>query len=318
MIQSVLSKTFQTRKGKLGKVLNIHQHYAGLIEISTDYALALHADGVGTKVLVAEACHKYDTIGIDCVAMNVNDVICLGAEPLALVNYLALEKARPKLVKEVMLGLQRGAREAGVAIVSGETAIMSDVVRGFDLAATVLGLVKKNKIITGSNIDKGDLIFGIQSNGIHSNGLTLARKLLLHKKPNRKIAMELLQPTRIYVKEVMRLLRSRVEIHGLAHITGGGYSKLKRLGSRAKVGFVLDHMPKPQRIFGELQAKGSLSDLEMYRTFNMGIGFLIICPESGIRQLKTLVPELTQVGYVDSSRKAIVSIAGVETELEKW
>jgi phosphoribosylformylglycinamidine cyclo-ligase len=318
MIQSVLSKTFQARKGKTGRVLNIHQHYAGLIEISTDYALALHADGVGTKVVVAEAYHKYDTIGIDCVAMNVNDVICLGAEPLALVNYLALEKVRPKLVKEVMLGLQRGAREAGVAIVSGETAIMSDVVRGFDLAATVLGLVRKNKIITGNKIRKGDLIFGIRSNGIHSNGLTLARKLLLPKKPNRKIAMELLRPTRIYVKEVMRLLRSRVEVHGLAHITGGGYSKLKRLGSRAKVGFVLDHMPKPQPIFGELRAMGNLSDLEMYRTFNMGIGFLIICPESGTKQLMALVPELTQVGYVDSSRKAIISIAGAETEIEKW
>jgi phosphoribosylformylglycinamidine cyclo-ligase len=278
----------------------------------------LHADGVGTKVLVAEACRKYDTIGIDCVAMNVNDVICLGAEPLALVNYLALEKARPKLVKDIMLGLQKGAREAGAAIVSGETAIMSDVIRGFDLAATVLGLVRKDKIITGSSMRRGDLVFGIRSSGIHSNGLTLARKLLLSKRLNRRIAMELLQPTRIYVKEVMRLLKSGVEIHGLAHITGGGYSKLKRLGVRAKVGFVLDHMPKPQRIFEEIRVKGKLSALEMYRTFNMGIGFLIVCPKGSAKQLKALVPELIQVGYVDSSRKVVVSIAGVENELEKW
>ena len=137
----------------------------------------MHADGVGTKVLVAEACHKYDTIGIDCVAMNVNDVICVGAEPLALVNYLALEKMRPQLVKEVMVGLQKGAQEAGVAIVSGETAVMSDVIHGFDLAATVLGLVRKDRIITGARIREGDMIFGMRSSGIHSNGLTLAREV---------------------------------------------------------------------------------------------------------------------------------------------
>jgi phosphoribosylformylglycinamidine cyclo-ligase len=317
-IESILSNTFQTRKGKPGGVLGIRQHYAGLIEISKDYALALHADGVGTKVLVAEACRKYDTIGIDCVAMNVNDVICVGAEPLALVNYLALEKARPKLVRDIMLGLKKGAREASVAIVSGETAIMSDVIRGFDLAATVLGLVRKDKIITGSDISRGDLIFGLRSSGIHSNGLTLARKLLLPKKTNSRIAVELLQPTRIYVNQVMRLLRSRAQIHGLAHITGGGYSKLKRLGRRAKVGFVLDHMPKPQWVFDEIRTKGDLSEFEMYRTFNMGIGFLIVCPETSTKQLKALIPELMQVGYVDSSRSVVISIAGVETELDKW
>jgi phosphoribosylformylglycinamidine cyclo-ligase len=250
--------------------------------------------------------------------MNVNDVICVGAEPLALVNYLALEKARPKLVRDIMLGLEKGARESGAAIVSGETAIMSDVIRGFDLAATVLGLVRKDKIITGSEISKGDHVFGIRSSGIHSNGLTLARKLLLPNKTNPRIALELLQPTRIYVKQVMRLLKSRVEIHGLAHITGGGYSKLKRLGTRARVGFVLDQLPEPQWIFEEIRAKGRLSDLEMYRTFNMGIGFLIVCPKRSAKQLKALVPELMHVGYVDSSRKAVISIAGAETEVEKW
>jgi phosphoribosylformylglycinamidine cyclo-ligase len=247
----------------------------------------------------------------------VNDVICVGAEPLALVNYLALEKARPKLVRDVMLGLKKGAQEASVAIVSGETAIMSDVIRGFDLAATVLGLVRKNEIITGSDISRGDLVFGMRSSGIHSNGLTLARKLLLPK-ANRRIALELLQPTRIYVSQVLRLLRSRVRIHGLAHITGGGYSKLRRLGIRAKVGFVLDHMPKPQWIFDEIRTKGDLSDLEMYRTFNMGIGFLIVCPKTSTKQLKAIVPEVMEVGYVDSSCSAVISSAGVETELEKW
>jgi phosphoribosylformylglycinamidine cyclo-ligase len=250
--------------------------------------------------------------------MNVNDIICVGAEPLALVNYLALEKMRPKLVKEVMVGLQKGAREAGVAIVSGETAMMSDVIRGFDLAATVAGLVKKDRIITGSRISQGDLVFGIPSSGIHSNGLTLARKLLLTPKANIRVARQLLTPTRIYVKQVTRLLRSRAEIHGLAHITGGGYSKLKRLGAKRKVGFVLDQMPKPQRIFEEIQTKGRLSNREMYRTFNMGIGFIVVCSKESARQVKNLIPEAEQVGYVDFSRRVIASVQGEEIELETW
>lgn len=278
----------------------------------------MHSDGVGTKVLVAEASHKYDTIGIDCVAMNVNDVICLGAEPLALVNYLALERTRPQLVREIMLGLRRGAKEAGVAIVAGETAIMPEVVHGFDLAATVIGLVRKDKIITGSSIRQGDLIFGLRSSGIHSNGLTLARKLLLPPRAQHRILTELLRPTRIYVKQIMRILKKRIAIHGLAHITGGGYSKLSRLGTQARVGFVLNQMPKPQRIFDEIRVKGDLSVREMYRTFNMGIGFLIICSKHDSKLLKVVAPEVEQVGYVDSSCRVIVSIDGEETQLEKW
>jgi phosphoribosylformylglycinamidine cyclo-ligase len=250
--------------------------------------------------------------------MNVNDVICVGAEPLALVNYLALERPRPRLIREVMVGLQKGAREAGVAVVSGETAIMSDVIRGFDLAATIIGLVKKDEIMTGSRIRQGDLIFGIPSSGIHSNGLTLARKLLLAPKANRRIAIELLRPTRIYVKQIMRLLRSGAEIHGLAHITGGGYSKLRRIGVQANVGFVLDHMPKPQRIFRLIQTKGRLSDREMYRTFNMGIGFLVVCPKKSSSRIKASIPDAEQIGYVNSSRRVTVSIGGRATEVEKW
>ncbi len=317
-IEKILSKTFQTRKGKVGHVLDVRQHYAGLIDIGNEYALAAHADGVGTKVLVAEACRRYDTIGIDCVAMNVNDIICLGAEPIALVNYLALERARPRLVEEVMLGLQRGAREAGVAIVSGETAIMPDVVRGFDLAATVIGIVKKKKIITGENIQVGDVVLGLRSSGIHSNGLTLARKLLLTPKIEPKTAKELLRPTRIYAKPILRLLKLNLEIHGLAHITGGGYTKLRRIGLKAKAGFLLDRLPRPQWIFRKIQTKGAISDREMYRTFNMGTGFLIICPERVAKRVKQLIPETLQVGCVTDSRAVVVSTGRHEFEVENW
>lgn len=316
-IDLVLSKTFQTRKGKVGQVLNIRQHYAGLVDLGNQYALAAHTDGVGTKVLVAESCRKYNTIGIDCVAMNVNDIICVGAEPLALVNYLALEKLRHKLVHDIMLGLQRGAQEANIAIVGGETAIMPDVIKGFDLAATVIGLVNKKKIITGEKIEAGDSILGLRSNGIHSNGLTLARRLL---KPSRdlKIAGQLLRPTRIYTTQIRKLLNSNLEIHGLAHITGGAYSKLKRIGHTTKSGFLLDNLPKAQPIFMKIQAAGKISDREMYRTFNMGIGFLIICPRGTARRIKQIVPEILQVGTVTNSSGVTISRAGRTFEVEKW
>lgn len=273
---------------------------------------------MGTKVLVAEALRKYDTVGIDCVAMNVNDVICLGAEPLALVNYLALERPRPEVVRKVMMGLRRGALEAGVAIVSGETAIMPDVVKGFDLAATVIGLVRKNRIITGEETKLGDVILGLRSSGIHSNGLTLARRLLLGSRSNPKVARELLRPTRIYVKQISRLLNANLEIHGLAHITGGAYSKLKRIGRRAKVGFCLDHLPAPQPIFTKIQQKGRLSDREMYRTFNMGIGFLVICPKNLEKRVQSLLPEARRVGYVNRTQSASVILNGREVEVESY
>ncbi len=278
----------------------------------------MHADGVGTKTLVAEACHKYDTVGIDCVAMNVNDIICLGAEPIALVNYLALERAKPELVKEIMRGLSRGAREAGVAIVAGETAIMPDLIRGFDLAATGVGIVRKDRIITGETTRPGDVILGLRSSGIHSNGLTLARKLLLRRGKNSNIARELLRPTRIYVKPILRLLSSGLEIHALAHITGGAYSKLKRIGQRANVGFRLNTFPNPTLIFKRIQARGNVSDREMFRTFNMGIGFLVICPRSSVARARALLPELRPLGYVTRSRIVTVQIRGRDVEVENY
>lgn len=280
--------------------------------------MALHADGVGTKVLVAEALRKYDTIGIDCVAMNVNDVICVGAKPLALVDYLALEKPRPTLVAAIMKGLRKGAQQAGVAIVGGETAIVPDLVHGFDLSGAVVGVVKRNSIITGGQTEPGDVILGLRSNGIHSNGLTLARKVLLGRKAHQVFARELLRPTRIYVKQISELLQSRLEVHGLAHITGGAYSKLKRIGKRAKTGFQLDNLPNPPWIFKEIQTMGRVPEREMYRTFNMGIGFVIICPEKVEKRVKRLLPEAGRIGYVTSSRDVVVSDGDREVRVEEW
>ena len=316
-IAQIISKTFSTRKGRFGKVLDIRQHYAGLIDISGGKALALHSDGVGTKVLVALMLEKYEGIGIDCVAMNVNDLICLGAEPVALVDYLALEKPNRELVEAVTRGLYKGALEAGVAIVSGETAIMPDVIKGFDLSATGIGVVKKDRIIEGTKVKVGDSIIGLPSTGIHSNGLTLARKVLL-RRFDRRIVNMLLTPTRIYVKPIMKLLKSGIDVHGMAHITGGAYSKLRRIGERARVGFHLNKLFQPQEIFELIQRSGKITDREMYRTFNMGTGFLVMVREEDEKEtLKTLQRSRT-VGKVIQERKVIVQTTTERIDVERW
>jgi phosphoribosylformylglycinamidine cyclo-ligase len=290
-IMKQLHDTLKLRKGKFGRALMGIGHYASIIDIG-DKALTIHADGVGTKVLIAQMMDKYDTIGIDCIAMNVNDIICLGSEPIALIDYLALEKPNREIVKGIMRGLAKGAEEAQISIVGGETAIMPDVIKGidgkgFDLVGLAVGVVDKDKVIDGKNLEHGDVVIGIDSSGIHSNGLSLARKVLLQRykidqfipELGKSIGEELLTPTRIYVKPVLKLLK-KCEVHGLAHITGGAFSKLKRLLMKPKIGFLLDNMPEPLPIFQLIQKEGNISKREMYRTFNMGIGFCVFSPMS--------------------------------------
>jgi len=317
-IDRILTATYRTRRGRVGEVLGVRQHYAGLIDIGREFALAIHTDNVGTKPFVAEALRKYDTVGIDCVAMNVNDVVCLGAEPIALSNYLALDRPRPRLVADVMKGIRKGAIEAGVAVVAGETAILPGLINGFDLSAAVVGIVRKDRIITGEKTRVGDVVLGLPSSGIHSNGLTFARRLLLSRRINTKIARELLRPTRIYVKPILKLLSAGIEIHGLAHVTGGAYSKLKRIGQRANVGFRLGHFPNPPWIFRRIQAKGRVSDREMFRTFNMGVGFLIICPRSAAARAKAILPDARPIGHVTDSRTVTVEADGRDLEIKSY
>ncbi len=270
-ICSWVKKTFKYREGKVGQVLTDIGHFANLIDMG-DYALTLCADGVGSKVLVAQELNKFDTIGIDVVAMNVNDAICVGATPIAMVDYLAMQNTDPELAREISIGMCEGAKQADIAIIGGETATLPDTIvglnnRGFDLAATVLGVAKKEKIVTGERVIPGDVVLGFKSSGIHSNGLTLARKVL-----PKDMWSALLQPTRIYVHEVLNLLEN-YEIHGLVNITGGGITNLSRV---TKYGFIVDKPPEPQMIFKKIQELGKISDKEMYRTFNMGIGFCVI------------------------------------------
>jgi phosphoribosylformylglycinamidine cyclo-ligase len=284
-IKQLLSSILTKRKGTLGKPMG--GHYAGLIEFG-DYALVLCTDGVGTKVRVAEAVKKYDTIGIDCIAMNVNDALCVGAEPLAFVDYLAMEDPNPKITKEIGKGLEKGAQQSNISIVGGETADLPELINGFDLAGTCLAYVKKNRIILGDKIQPGDAIIGLSSSGIHSNGYTLARRVVEEAElsytdefpdklyPGKTIGEVMLTPTRIYVKEIIELFK-KIDVHGLAHITGSGLWNIPRLNQ--KVNYEISDPLPPQPIFSFLQDYGNIDDYEMYQIFNMGMGFTVIVAE---------------------------------------
>jgi phosphoribosylformylglycinamidine cyclo-ligase len=284
-VAAVLGTTFDLRGAGFGRPLMKIGHYAGLIDIGHGEALALHTDGVGTKVLVAIKLKRYDTVGIDCVAMTANDLICVGAEPAALLDYIALEKEDDHLVLELTKGLVEGAKQASAPIVGGETAIMENV-KGFDLVSMGVGVVRKDRILDGSSIVDGDRVIGIASSGLHSNGYTLARKVLLAKRSPGEWVPELgtsigdamLTPTLVYVGPALEVLKER-EVHGLAHITGGAFTKLTRLVGRRKLEFALIDRAAPP-IFGLIRKEGGLSKKEMYRTFNMGVGLCVCAPES--------------------------------------
>jgi len=268
--------------------------FASVVEITDTLGLALCTDGVGSKVLVAEMLHRYDTIGIDCVAMNVNDVICVGAEPISFLDYIAIERATPEMLAQIAEGLYAGAELARVGIVGGEISQIPDIVKGhgpgagLDLVGMCAGIVPLDRIILGERVAPGDVIVGVRSSGVHSNGLTLARKALFEAgglRPDqempelgRTVGEELLRPTDIYVRPVMDLLNTqRLPIRALVHVTGDGFLNLARI--KATVGFDLDNLPEPQRIFGLIQDLGNVSTPEMYRVFNMGIGFCVIVPD---------------------------------------
>jgi len=239
-------------------------HYSSVLEIG-NVKLAFHVDGVGTKTELALVTGIIEPIGIDCVAMNVNDLLCVGAEPIAILDYLALEKPMDDVVERVIKGLVLGAKEANVEIIGGETAIMPGVIKGFDIACTGIGIVKQLKV--GKDVVPGDIVLGLESNGVHANGFSLIRKLIVEKKLDLDSWKdELLKPTKIYVK-VLEVLD---KIKALAHITGGSFSKIKRI-TKFKVSITL---PEPPEIFKVIENAG-VPHAEMHRVFNMGIGMVL-------------------------------------------
>ena len=287
----LINRTFAFRPGVGRPVLPIG-YFANVLDLGRGQGLAISTDGVGTKLLIAELLGRYDTIGIDCIAMNVNDLLCVGAEPIALVDYVAVQIAKPEFLKELAKGLYAGAEEARIAIPGGEIAQVREIIRGlneddgFDLIGTAVGVVPTDRIVVGQNVEPGDVVIGLASSGIHSNGLTLARDVLFRQAGydvqakvdylSRTVGEELLVPTRIYVRPALAMLE-KLDVKALMNVTSDGLLNLLRI--QADVGFVVDFLPDPPPIFELIQKLGQLPDEQMYFVFNMGIGFCVVVPE---------------------------------------
>jgi phosphoribosylformylglycinamidine cyclo-ligase len=278
-------------------------HYANVVRLDDRTGIALSTDGVGTKLVLAEQLGRWDTVGIDCVAMNVNDVVCVGAEPLAMVDYLAVDRADAEVAGAIGVGLARGAELAGIEIVGGELAQLGELINGLDLAGACFGTVRLDSLVTGATIEPGDAVIGLPSSGLHSNGYTLARSVLDEiglddDRLGRPLGDILLEPTAIYVKPIVELLRSEVDVRGLAHITSGGLGNLLRL--EADVAYeIADPLPVPP-IFELIQELGGVSDEEMHEVFNMGCGFCVVVAvideQAALKRLQGHYPGAKRVG----------------------
>ena len=283
------------RKGD-GEAIKLDNGFAGLVKLG-DGALAMCTDGVGSKLLLAEEMDSIHTVGIDCVAMNTNDLICVGAEPLSFVDYVALEKPDEELMAKIGMGLAEGCKQSNCTLSGGETAILPELVHGFDIAGTSVGYVKQNKIIDGTKIAEGNTLIGLESSGPHSNGYTLIRKLF---DGDKELGKKLVEPTRIYVKEVMELI-NQVNVNGIAHITGGGLDNISRINDNFQ--YVIDNpLPVPS-VFDWLQEKGNIETKEMYRTFNMGMGMIIIIDRADAEKSVSILGKHAQViGSVENGK----------------
>ncbi len=307
----ILHSTY--RFSRYGPVM--HLPYSNIFQLTEENWLDLTIEGVGTKVLIAQLAGRYDTIGVDAVAMAVNDVIRSGAKPLAISDNIHAQASNPDLVKPWLGGITDGAIQSECPVVSGEIGDVAEIINGlsegagFDMVVASIGQVSTDKIITGYGIKPGDAIIGLPSSGLHSNGITLARKILLKRwggkyslgdKPEnlgREIVAEVLEPTRIYVKPFLRLAE-QVKVKGAVHITGDAYLKFNNLARfSAGIGFEFDNF-KPQPVFKLIQDAAKdycldITDEEMFRTFNMGWGFGIIVAKQDV---DTALSALEQAG----------------------
>ena len=303
--------------GRPSRSLLSSGHYASVLRVADDLAIALSTDGVGSKLVVAEQTGRLDTVGIDCIAMNVNDLVCVGAEPLAMLDYLAVERPDPAALAQIAEGLKAGAEDAGIEIPGGELAVLPELIRGhpsphgFDLCGAAFGVVAPHAIVTGEAIAPGDALVGLPSSGLHSNGYTLARRALLHdgglalddapaQLGGATVADALLEPTVVYVRAVLELLRSGLDVRGLAHITGGGLSNLLRLNDR--VGFAIERPLPVPAVFELIARLGDVPDAEMWDVFNMGCGFVAVVPAAHADEAVALLagrhPGSSRIGTV--------------------
>ncbi len=295
-------------------------HYAAVLEIAPGLGLALCTDGVGSKLILATSLGRLDTVGIDCVAMNVNDLVCVGAEPLAMLDYIAVEQVDAAALEQIALGLKQGAELAGVEIPGGELAVLPDLIQGhpsphgFELSGSAIGTVSLERVVTGERCAPGDALIGLPSSGLHSNGYTLARRLAeghLDDRPpalaGAKLGEALLEPTVIYVKAALALLRSSAPVHGLAHITGDGVLNLKRLN--AAVGFEIDAPLAVPGVCAWLCEAGAIGAAAAYQVFNMGCGFVAVVPADAAQQAAELLaayhPGARVIGRVSEAAGAV-------------
>ncbi len=289
------------------KTLNPLGGFTSLIDLG-NFAVSFNNDGVGTKAIIAEETGRYENLGVDCVAMNVNDAITAGAEPIAMLDYLALKDTDTEIAKQLGTGFNVAAQIANISIVGGETAIVPDMVNHIDISATVMGIIQKDQIITGEHISDGDSIFAMKSSGIHSNGYTTVRDIIKNSGlkydetfpgDNKTVADVLLEPTRIYVHEIMDLL-SIIKVKGMANITGGGIKNITRMKDMK---YIIDNPFEPQNVFKELMTLGNLSYSEMFEIFNMGMGYIVVIDPEDKRDFLNITKnrvDVREIGHVEN------------------
>lgn len=296
--------------------------FGGLFRLPEGYEeplLVAAADGVGTKVLLAAAAGSHASVGVDLVAMSVNDLIVQGAEPLFFLDYLAMGRLDEGIVEELIGGIAEGCREAGCALLGGETAEMPGLYEPghYDLAGTAVGIVEAGRLITGESIEEGDVILGLPSTGLHSNGFSLVRKVLLggdisqalesKKELGYPLGEELLKPTAIYVRPVLSLIKATA-VRGLVHVTGGGFiENIPRTVPDKLKAVIQEASWERPSVFGLISERAGLDKAEMYKTFNMGLGMLAVVEEGSVREAQEALSKegvaATVVGRVEARRQ---------------
>jgi phosphoribosylformylglycinamidine cyclo-ligase len=282
-VEALVASLSRIDTGKPTRTVPLPGHYASVLRIADGQGIAFGADGVGTKMVLAERLGRFETVGIDCIAMCVNDLVCVGAEPIALVDTILCRDADPGVIGQIGIGLREGAEQAGIEIPGGEIAQVGDVVSGWELSASAIGLVALDRIVTGEAIVPGDVLIGLPSSGLHSNGYTLARKALADvplddDRLGRPLGDVLLEPTVIYVRAMLELLGSGLGVHGLAHITGDGVNNLLRLSR--EVGYEITDPLEVPPVFDLIAELGEVDEAEMHEVFNMGCGMIVAVAEN--------------------------------------
>lgn len=303
--------SFTRTKGVLGDVGGFGGFFRPDLRTFKDPVLVSSADGVGTKLKIAFLADKHDTVGIDLVAMSVNDILCSGAEGMFFLDYVAAGKVRPQVIKDIVSGVAAGCRDAGYALIGGETAEMPGIYgKGeYDLAGFGVGIVERSEIIDGRRIKPGDVVLGLRSSGLHSNGYSLVRKIFSEKEI-KSLAAELLKPTRIYCKGVLQLKKA-LKIKGIANITGGAfYDKIPRIMPKTAAIEIYENSWRIPPIFSLVRRKGRVEDKEMYRTFNMGVGMVLVLGKDDRDKARDMLSgfgiESYVIGKVIKGRKEVV------------